>query len=196
MERWPEDGSDERERLARLLAWRRVDKKVPETHAPRWLSYVGSIAWFGFGVLTVALVAQRSERSPVAAILRPASAEITRPLAPVEPAALAAERAATKGAVRVSASEAAYARPEQPARAASRGRRALSAPASVRRPGVGRPGTADPPVAASRLTATVTTARQWVGYVAEANEAIVRWVKSQPPPDGRRLKEPDRPQTR
>jgi hypothetical protein len=76
------------------------------------------------------------------------------------------------------------------------GRKALSASASVRRSDVRRLGAAAPRVAVSRLMATVTTAGRWLGYIPEANEAIVRWVKSQPPPDGRRLAEPDRPQTR
>lgn len=186
------------ERLARFLAWRRVEKKVPETPARHSLPYVGPIAWLGFGVLTVALVAagQRPGRTPVPATLRPASAEITGPLTPVEPAALTAERAATASAASVSANGDPYVRSERSAWSAPSGRKALSAPASVRRPGVRHPGTAAPPVAASRLTATVATARRWVGYMPEANEAIVRWVKSQPPPDGRRLAEPDRPQTR
>lgn len=197
MESRREDGPDERERLARLLAWRQAKKKVPEAPVRRWLSFVGSAAWLGFGVLMVAVVAQRSERSPVAATVRPASAEITSPTAPVAPATLTAERAAPAGAARVSANEAAYARPEQPARAPSIGRKAPSAPGSARRPGVSRRGTSAPSVAAaSRLTAAVTTARRWVGYVPKANEAIVRWVKSQPRADSWRLSDPERPQAR
>jgi hypothetical protein len=189
------DSPDERARLDRLLAWRRVGKKGPETHARRWPSYVGSVAWLGFGVLTVALVAQRSGRGPVVATLRPAAAEIIRPLARVEPAALTAERAAKAGPARVRVSEAAYARPDRPAGTVSIGRKALSASVSVRGPGVRPPGTTAPPVAASRLTIAVTTARRWSGYVPEAKEAIVRWVKSQPLSAGRRLEEPDGPQT-
>jgi hypothetical protein len=189
MENRQDDAPHERERLSRFLAWRRVKKKVPETPARRTLSYVGAVAWFALGVLTLALVGtgQRPRRGPIAATLRSASGEITRPLTPVEPASLPAEHAATAGAASVSASGD-YARPE----CAVSGRRVLSAPASVH-----RRGTAAPPVAASRLAATVAKARRWVSYMPEvkAGKAIARWVKSQPPPDGRRLAEPDRPQT-
>ena len=188
------DRPDERARLARLLTWRRVGKKIPETHVRRWLSYVGSVAWLGFGVLTVALVAQRSERRPVVATLRPASAEITRPLTRVEPAALITERTAKAGDAPVRASKAAYARPEQPAGTVSTGRKARSGSVSVRRPGLHHPGATAPPVAASRLAAAVATARRWSGYVPEAKVAILRWVKSQPPSAGRPLEEPERPE--
>jgi hypothetical protein len=184
-----DDGPHERERLSRFLAWRRVEKKGPETPARRSLSYVGAVAWFALGVLTLALVGsgQRPRRGPIAATLRPASGEITRPLTSVEPASLPAERAASAAAVSVSAARD-DARPE---RSAS-GRGVLSAPTSVH-----RRGTAAPSVATSRLTATVAKARQWVSYMPEvkAGKAIVRWVKSQPRPDGPRLAEPDRPQT-
>jgi hypothetical protein len=183
------DSPDERARLDRLLAWRRVGKKGPETHARRWPSYVGAVAWLGFGVLTVALVAQRWEKRPVVATLRPASAEIIMPLARVEPAALIAERGAKAGARRFRASEAAYARPERPAGVASTGRTV-----SVRRPEVRPPATTAPSVEAARLPAAVTTVRRWIGYVPETKDAIVRWVKSQPPSDGRLLEEPERPQ--
>jgi hypothetical protein len=189
MESRRDDGPHERERLSRFLAWRQVEKKGPKTTARRSLSYVGAVAWFALGILTLTLVGagQRPRRSPIAATLRPPSAEITRPLTRVEPALLPAERAAMAGAARVSTSGY-YAGPE---RSAS-GRGVLSAPASVH-----RRGTVAPPVAASRLTATIAKARQWVGYMPEvkAGKAIVRWVKSQPPPAGRRLAEPDRPQT-
>jgi hypothetical protein len=188
------DSADERARLHRLLAWRRVGKKGPETPARRWPSYVGAVAWLGFGVLTVALVAQRWERRPVVATLLPAAAEIIRPLARVEPAALIAERVVKVGAARVRASEATYARPERPAGTAPTGRTVLSAAVSVSRPEVPPPATTAPPVAASRLPAAVTTARRWSSYVPEAKKAIVRWVKSQPPSDGWPLAEPERPQ--
>ena len=187
------DGPNQLGRLARLSCGR-ARKKVAETHGRRWPSYVGSVAWLGFGVLTVALVAQRSERRPVVVTLRAASGEVTRPLARVEPAALIAERAAKAGAARIRASEAADAPPQRPARPASTGQKALSAPASVRHPSVRRRDTTAPPVAASPLTAAVTTARRWSGYVPEAKGAIVRWVKSQPPSACRRLDQPDRPQ--
>ena len=195
MESRREDGPGERARLTRFLAWRRVAKKVPETPVRRSLSYVGAVAWFAFGVLTVALVAagQRPGRRPIAATLRPAPAAVPGPLTTVEPASLTAERAVPASAASASASGDAYARPQRSARSYPSGRKALSAPASVR-----RRGTVAPPVAASRLTATVATARQWVGYMPalKAGKAIVRWVKSQPPPDGRRLAEPERPQSR
>jgi hypothetical protein len=194
MERRRDDGPHQRERLARLLAWRRVEKKVPETPARRWPSYVGAVAWFVFGVLVVALVgaSQRPGRSPIAATLRPASAEITHRLTAIEPASVRADRAATAGAASVSASGD-YARPERSGWSAPGGRKALSEPASVR-----RRGTAAPPVAASGLAATAATARRWVGYLPKANagKAMVHWVKSQPPPDGWRFVEPDRPQAR
>jgi len=48
----------------------------------------------------------------------------------------------------------------------------------------------------SRLAAAVTMARRWSGYVPEAKEAIVRWVKWQPLRDGRPFAEPDPHQTR
>jgi hypothetical protein len=188
------DGHNDLVPLACLISWRRVGKKGPETHARRWPSYVGAVAWFGFGVLTVALVAQRWERRPVVATLRPAAAEIIRPLARVEPAALIAERVVKVGAARVRASEAAYARPERPAGTASTGPKALSASVSVRRPGVPPPGTTAPAAAALGGPAAVTTVRRWIGYVPEAKDAVVRWVKSQPPSDGRLLDEPERPQ--
>lgn len=194
METRREDGPGERARLVRFLAWRRVAKKVSETPVRRSLSYVGAVAWFGFGVLTVALVAagQRPGRRP-AATLPPAPAAISGPLTTVEPASLTAERAVPASAAGASARVDAYARPQRSARSYPSGRKALSAPASVR-----RRGTVAPPVAASPLTATVATARQWVGYMPalRAGKAIVRWVKSQPPPDGRRLAEPERPQSR
>jgi hypothetical protein len=130
-----DDGPHERERLSRFLAWRRVEKKGPETPARRSLSYVGAVAWFALGVLTLALVGsgQRPRRGPIAATLRPASGEITRPLTPVEPASLPAERAASTASASVSASRD-YARPE---RSAS-GRGVLSAPTSVHRRSIRR----------------------------------------------------------
>jgi hypothetical protein len=189
MESRRDDGPQERERLSGFLERRQVEKKGPKTPARRSLSYVGAVAWFAVGVLTLTLVGagQRPRRSPIAATLRPPSAEIIRPLTPGEPALLPAERAAMAGATSVSASGD-YAGPE----CSASGRGVLSAPASVY-----RRGTVAPPVAASRLTATVAKARRWVGYMPEvkAGQAIVRWVKSQPPPDGRRLAKPDRPQT-
>jgi len=187
------DGSDERARLARLLAWRRAQKTGPETHARGWLSYVGSVAWLGLGVLTVALVAQRSGRGSVVATLPPAAAEIIRPLARVEPATSIAARAAKALSMRVRESEAAYARPERPAGVASTRRPALSAAVSVRRPEVRAAANTAPPVEAA-LPASVTPARRWIGCVPEAREAIVRWVKSQPPLDGRLSRESERPQ--
>ena len=188
-----DDGPHERERFSRFLAWRRVEKKVPKTPARRSLSYVGAVALCALGVVTLTLVAagQRPGRGPTAASLQPGSAEITRLLTPVEPALLPAERGATAGAASVSASGD-YARPGRSAWSAPSGRKALSAPASVR-----RRGTAALPITASLLTGTVAKATRWVGYMPEvkAGKAIVRWVKSQPPPDGQRLVEPDRPQT-
>jgi hypothetical protein len=175
MESRRDHGPQERERLARFLAWRRVETTVPERPARRSPSYVGAVAWFAFGVLTVALVGavQRPGRGPIGATQRPASAGVTRLLTPIEPASLTAERAAT-------------------AWSAPSGRKALSAPASVRLD------TAAPPVAASRLTTTVTKARRWVDHIpgVKAGKAIVRRVRSQPPPDGLPLVEPDRPQAR
>jgi hypothetical protein len=189
VERRRDDGPHERERFNRFLAWRRGEKKVPKTPGRRSLSYVSAVALFALGVLTLTLVAsgQRPERGPTAASLRPGSAGITRLLTPIEPALLPAERGAMAGAARVSASGD-YARPE---RSAS-GRGMLSAPASVH-----RRGTVAPPVAASRLTAAVAKVRRWVGDMREVRvgQAIARWVKSQPPPDDRRLAKPDRPQT-
>ena len=187
------DSLDERARLARLLAWRRAQKKGSETHVRGWLSYVSSVAWLGFGVLTVALVAQRSGRAPVVATLRPAAAEIMGPLARVKPAASIAARAATALALRVRESEAASARPERPARGALTPRTAPSPAVSVRRPEIRTPANTAPPVEAA-LPAAVTPARRWIGCVPEAREAIVRWVKSQPPSDGRLLAEAERPQ--
>jgi len=194
MEDRPGDSPDQRARLARLLAWRRVHKKGPETRTRGWLSYVGSVAWLGFGVLTVALVAQRSGRGPVVATLPPAAAEILRPLARVEPATLIAARAAKALAMRVRESEAASARSERPAEVASTRRTALSTAVSVRRPEVRPPANPAPPVEVARLPAAATPARRWVGCVPEAREAIVRWVKSQPPSDGPLLTAPERPQ--
>jgi hypothetical protein len=185
--RWPVPRIDVS--MERFLAWRRMKKKVPETPARRLSSYVGAVAWFALGVLTLAFVAasQRPGRGQIAATLPPASAEIDRPLTSVEPALLIAERSATAGAGRVSATGD-HARPERPVT----GRKALSPPASVH-----RHGTAIPPVAVSRLTATVDKARRWVGYMPEmrVGKALVHWVKSQPPPDGGPLAAPDRPQT-
>jgi hypothetical protein len=137
MEQRRDDGPHEREQLARSL-----------------FSYVGAVAWFALGVLTLASVAasQRPGRGPIAATPQPASAEITRSLAPVEPALLTAERPATAGVGRVTASGD-HARPER----SVSGRKALPAPASVR-----RRGTAIPPAAVSRVTATIVKARRWV----------------------------------
>ncbi len=177
MESRRDHGPYEPERLARFLAWRRLEKTVPERPARRSPSYVGAVAWFAFGVLTVALVGavQRPGRGPSAETQQPASAGVTRLLTPIEPATLTAERAAT-------------------AWSAPSGRKALSAPASVRLD------TAAPPVAASRLTTTVAKARRWVDHMPKVKpaKAIVRWVKSQPPPDGLPVvePEPDRSQAR
>jgi hypothetical protein len=192
MEPRRDDGPHEREPFSRLLAWQQVEKKVPKTPARRSLSYVGAVALFALGVLTLLAAGQRSGRGPTAASLRPGSAEITRLLTPVEPALSPPERGATAGAARVSASGD-YARPGRSAWSAPSGRKALSPPASVR-----RRGTAALSIPASLLTGTVATATRWVGYLPEAKSrrAIVRWVKSQPPADGQRLVEPDRPQTR
>jgi hypothetical protein len=189
-----DDGPHERERFSRSLAWRRVVKIAPKMPARHSLSYVGAVALFALGVLTLTLVAadQRSGRGPTAASLRPGSAEITRLLTPVEPALSPAERGPTAGAARVSASGD-YARPGRSAWSAPSGRKALSPPASVR-----RRGTAALSVTPSLLTGTGAKATRWVGYLPEvkAGKAIVRWVKSQPPADGQRLVEPDRHQTR
>ena len=197
-------GQDDQERLSRFLAWRRKEKRTAQTpasaekHANRLLSYASAVAWLGIGVLTVGLVTTltvnyRPRRAPVAETLRSTASEVTGTVPAVVPPVTAEPEkpeVSSRRAVNIPPAQAvAYSRPTRSEVIGRRG------PAAA---GIRRRETAAPPVAPSRLTTTVKTVVRWVAYIPEVrtSKAIVRWVKSQPPPPGQRPPERERPQAR
>jgi len=190
----PGNEPDEEERLRRFLTWRRAERETSPANARHTLSYVAGATCFTVGVLvlgfiTTLMTAQRPGRQAATVGSQPAPSETSRhskhlPLGPLVerdrfPSALPQSSAQLRAVPTV--------RPERPARPL-RDPRAASGAASV-----SRPSTPTPPARTSRLRTTVATVNRWVGYMPEvrAGKALVRWVKSQPPPDGRRLPDPE-----
>jgi hypothetical protein len=178
---------DERERLERFLAWRRVGSTSRHAPGRRWLPYVAAIAWLGVAVITGALVTTLAAGARDAPA-RGASASRPAPVTPPTGTALSAAAHRPSGEPSSTARILPVARSDRARTiAVGHGRVRLESSAG--------------PIARERalVTTAAGTLGRWVGHMTEvrAGKAIVRWVRSQPPAAaGARPSETERPQTR
>ena len=166
-------GPDERERLERFLAWRRTERRGPESPGlevskGRLLPYVAAVAWLGLAILTGAAIttvaAGRTRYPPAGHDRGTAGAHYSPGRAYLlDPRTKDPERRAGLDAV-THARRAAGARPHADARDAH---------------GRGRPCPVDDEGAGAGDGA-VGKLKRWVGPEVRAGKAVIRWVKSQP----------------